>query len=189
MKKAAVYTRTGDKGQTGLVGGSRIKKSDMRIHLYGEVDELNSHIGYGVSLLDETFDKKFLFLIQSALFDLGSNLACEVEKREKFNLPQISAELIKEIENEIDTMDAALEPLKYFVLPGGEPAAAYFHICRTFTRKVEREMIGYQEEKPLEIPNEALAFLNRLSDYFFTLSRYINVKMGIKEISWIPHQK
>lgn len=186
MKKAAVYTRTGDKGTTGLVGGTRIKKNDPRIHLYGEVDELNSHIGVGVSFLPNDFDKNFLHEIQSSLFDLGSNLACEKEKRAQFKLPQIKDELIERLEKEIDQMDSTLPPLKTFILPGGSLEASAFHICRTVSRRVERQMVDFEDQHPGEVPESALRFMNRLSDYFFILARYANHLKKIEEINWIP---
>lgn len=186
MKKAAVYTRTGDKGTTGLVGGARIKKSDPRIHLYGEVDELNSHIGVGMSFLDEGFDRTFLQVIQSALFDLGSNLACVGDDRAKFKLPQITDSLIEKMESEIDQMDAKLIPLRHFILPGGCPEAAAFHVCRTVCRRVERQMVDFEETHRGEVPEKALQFVNRLSDYFFILSRYLNSSKKIEEPLWVP---
>ena len=186
MKKAAVYTRTGDKGTTGLVGGTRIKKNDSRIHLYGEVDELNSYIGAGMSFLDQGFDKKFLQTIQSALFDLGSNLACEGDQRVKFKLPQIQDSLIERLEREIDQLDVHLAPLKHFILPGGSPDASFFHICRTVCRRVERLMVDFEETHPGEVPEGALRFVNRLSDYFFILSRYLNASKKMEETLWIP---
>lgn len=186
MKKATVYTRSGDKGTTGLVGGTRIKKSDSRIHLYGEVDELNSFIGVGISFLDISFDKTFLHEIQSSLFDLGSNLACEKEKRIQFKLPQIEATLVQRLEKEIDEMDGELKPLKTFILPGGTSAASAFHVCRTVCRRVERQMVDFEEVNPGEVPENALIFINRLSDYFFIFARYINHKGQSEEIGWIP---
>ena len=186
MKKAAVYTRTGDKGITGLVGGTRIKKSDPRIHLYGEVDELNSHIGVAVAFLEKNFNKSFLQQIQSALFDLGSNLACEKDKRTHFKLPSINISLIEQIEHEIDQMDSQLLPLKNFILPGGDLSAAHFHVCRTVCRRIERQMVDFEELNIGEIPVNALQFMNRLSDYFFILSRYLNSTKKIEEILWIP---
>ena len=102
MKKSSVYTKTGDTGTTGLVGGTRIKKSDPRIHLYGEVDELNSFIGVGISQLESNFNRNFLFEIQSALFDLGSNLACEKDQRVNFKLPKISENLIIKLEEDYE---------------------------------------------------------------------------------------
>lgn len=192
MKKAKVYTRTGDKGTTGLVSGNRISKADSRIDLYGELDELNSRVGVGVSylVLDVEFKNvvDFLHHIQSAIFDLGSNLACEVENRAKYNLPQISDEYISDIEHEIDRMDGELEPLNSFILPGGTHAAAAFHVCRTGARSVERKLIHYFETTGEELPQNSAIFLNRLSDYFFMLSRYINKHKGVPEIEWKPRK-
>jgi cob(I)alamin adenosyltransferase len=185
MKKAAVYTRMGDKGTTGLVGGTIIKKSDPRIHLYGEVDELNSHIGLGISFLPKNFDSTFLFKVQSALFDLGSNLACEKEKRAQFKLPQIRKSIIDELEMEIDKMDAVLPALHTFILPGGSIEASTFHVCRTVCRKVERQMVDFEDQHSGEIPENGLIFMNRLSDYFFTLARFVNNLKNTKEIPWI----
>lgn len=186
MSKASVYTKTGDKGTTGLVGGTRIKKSDPRIHLYGEVDELNSSIGAATSFLDESFDKTFLHQIQSHLFDIGSNLACEKDKRQQYKLPQVTTEMIKFIENQIDKMDAELPALTHFVLPGGHKAAALFHMSRTICRRVERQMVDFDDQQPGEVPENASVYINRLSDYFFILSRYINFKNGLKEKEWVP---
>lgn len=186
MKKSSVYTRTGDQGLTGLVGGTRITKSDPRIHLYGEVDELNSTVGVAISFLASDFDKAFLLKIQSVLFDIGSNLACEKEKRGQFKLPQISVALITEMESEIDKLDSNLPPLKHFVLPGGSKDAAFFHIARTVCRRVERQLVEFENMNPGEVPQNANQFLNRLSDYFFILSRSLNMNAKVEEIKWIP---
>lgn len=185
MKKASVYTRTGDKGLTGLVGGTRIKKSDARIHLYGEVDELNSHLGVALAFLDSDKHKGFLHEVQSRLFDIGSNLACEAENIEKYQIPQINAEHIKEMEKEIDELDNGLERMTHFILPGGTKAASLFHVCRTVARRIERQMIGSE----LTIDQNILIYVNRLSDYFFVLSRAINSEAGESEIKWIPQKK
>ncbi len=181
-----IYTRTGDNGTTALIGGSRIKKSDPRIHLYGEVDELNSQIGMGIAFLDAVYDKTLLHEIQSALFDLGSNLACEKEKRAQFRLPQLKESLISRLEKEIDLMDSKLEPLKTFVLPGGTREASAFHICRTVCRRIERQMVDFETQHPGEIPSSAQIFINRLSDFFFMLSRHLNAVKNVEEIKWIP---
>jgi cob(I)alamin adenosyltransferase len=188
MKKANIYTRTGDKGTTGLVGGSRIKKSDPRINLYGEVDELNSFIGGGISNLDKSFDTLLLRNIQSALFDLGSNLACEKDYREKFKLPKIQELLITHLENEIDKMASVLIPLNSFILPGGTAEASSFHVCRTVCRRVERHLVDFEDQHAGEVPENALKFINRLSDYFFILSRFLNFKKNVEEINWIPEK-
>jgi cob(I)alamin adenosyltransferase len=184
MKKASIYTRTGDLGETGLVGGTRIKKSDPRIHLYGEIDELNSQIGLAIAFLDVTVDRTFLYKIQSALFDAGSNLACEKEKRIQFKLPQISDELILEIESEIDRLDEQLKPLSHFILPGGTKEAASFHVTRTVCRRVERQLVDFETHLPGEVPLNVSRFINRLSDYFFILSRYLNHSKKVNEIAW-----
>lgn len=188
MKKSKIYTKTGDQGKTGLVSGNRALKSDPRIDLYGELDELNSRLGLSCSylFLEEEFKNKieFLYKIQSAIFDLGSNLACEVENREKYNLPQISENLILELENEIDQMDSELPPLKNFILPGGSVVASCIHLCRTNTRTVERKLIQYHETTQEELPQSSAIFLNRLSDYFFVLARNVNHRKNISEITW-----
>lgn len=188
MKKSKVYTRTGDEGKTGLVSGSRIPKSDLRIDLYGELDELNSRIGFALSLLDSKFKNEIDFnhVIQSALFDLGSNMACEYENRAKYNLPQITENLVKQIEDEIDRMDSELEPLKNFILPGGAPAAAALHVVRTGARGVERKIIHYKDTTNEELPHLSIIFLNRLSDYYFVFARYVNKRMNNSEMTWKP---
>lgn len=189
MEKSKIYTKMGDNGETGLVGGTRISKSDSRIDLYGEVDELNSWIGVALCFMPEQdFVKEVAFLknIQSSLFDLGSNLACEAEQRATYKLPNLSESIIKGVEAEIDRYDHECPKLKNFILPGGDKAAAHFHLCRTVCRKIERKMIHFRELHKEELPELAAPFINRLSDYFFVLSRFINVKKGIVEVAWVP---
>lgn len=192
MKKSKVYTKTGDKGETGLVSGNRTSKADIRIDLYGELDELNSRLGFSGSQLnsDIKFAQTINFLhhIQSAIFDLGSNLACEVENRSKYNLPQISDEFIGDMELEIDKMDSELEPLKNFILPGGTIEASSLHMCRTNARTVERKLIAYFNKTKEELPQNSMIFLNRLSDYLFVLARYVNKLKGVEEINWKPRK-
>lgn len=190
MKKSKVYTRTGDQGETALVSGKRISKSDLRIDLYGELDELNSRIGFTCSYLAGELELQqilhFLHHIQSAIFDLGSNLACETENREKFKLPQIADEFITDLELEIDKLDSELVPLKNFILPGGTIIASSLHLCRTNARKVERKLINYHLISKEELPANSIVFLNRLSDYFFVLSRYVNKVKKVSETEWKP---
>ena len=192
MKKSKIYTKTGDGGQTGLVSGHRTLKSDSRIDLYGELDELNSRIGVSCSLLSLKVDfvqtVAFLHQIQSAIFDLGSNLACEIENRAKYNLPQISTEFVEDVEAEIDRLDSELVVLKHFILPGGSLESSTLHLCRTNTRSVERKLIHYFHSTKEELPANSLIFLNRLSDYFFVLSRYVNKAKGAEEIYWKPRK-
>jgi len=190
MKKSLIYTKTGDQGETGLVSGNRTPKSDERIDLYGELDELNSRIGIVCAHLASEIKlsqlNHFLHRIQSAIFDLGSNLACEAENREKYKLPQITDEFISEVELEIDKLDAELESLKNFILPGGSVIASLLHLCRTNARSVERKIVKYADATHEELPSNALVFLNRLSDYFFVLARYVNKVLGAEEILWKP---
>ncbi len=192
MKKSKIYTKTGDKGETGLVSGNRTLKSDLRIDLYGELDELNSRIGFSCSLMTSEIEFQqtvtFLHHIQSAIFDLGSNLACEVENRSKFKLPQISLEFIVDLELEIDKLDATLAVLKNFILPGGTIISSSLHLCRTNSRSVERKLVHYFQETNEALPDNSMAFLNRLSDYLFVLSRYVNKIKGVEEIAWKPRK-
>jgi len=190
IKKAKVYTRSGDKGKTALVGGERISKSHERIDLYGEVDELNSYVGFARSLIsDESLEEyKYLEELQILLFDLGSNLACLADDREKYNLPQITSSNISSLELLIDKIEAQLEPLKYFILPAGSQLASSLHICRTVTRRIERKTIQFNELYSNDLPKEYGMFLNRLSDYFFVLARFALKKDNIEEVSWIPRK-
>ncbi len=192
MKKAKIYTKTGDKGETGLVSGNRTPKSDLRIDLYGELDELNSRIGFACSQMatDLEFQQTINFLhhVQSAIFDLGSNLACEVENRAQFKLPQISDEFIKDLELEIDKLDAELPELKNFILPGGTSAASAIHLCRTNARSVERKIVHYFDVTKEELPMNSVVFLNRLSDYLFVLARFANKIKKVEEITWKPRK-
>ena len=187
-KKSSIYTKTGDKGETGLVSGTRVLKSDMRICLYGEIDELNSWLGLICEQLGKEGkyknQKKFLQKIQSSLFDLGSNFACEFEKRKDYKLPQLTGQLVSEIESEINQIDEGLPLLKNFILPGGHQISAIIHICRSICRRVERTLIQYFNSTKEVLPHFSLEFLNRFSDYLFVLGRFINIDMGSEEILW-----
>lgn len=188
MKKSNIYTRTGDKGETGLVSGTRTLKSDSRIDMYGDLDELNSRVGVVVSLMEEHTDlleiKKHLEDIQCSLFDLGSNLACEADKRDEWKLPQISKSAVALLEDKIDEMESELNPLKTFILPGGHFIASQVHLCRTCSRSVERKMVDFMTTRQEPLPDNALIFMNRLSDYFFVLSRWVNKHFEVNETPW-----
>lgn len=191
MKKSRIYTKTGDTGDTGLVSGTRISKADSRIDLYGELDDFNSRLGFATALIDRGEFRDvvdFLHHLQSAVFDLGSNLACEPEKREAYKLPQITEAFISELEGEIDRLEQSLPTLKHFILPGGTTAAAAFHIARTGARNVERKLVRFLDDKHEELPDNALIFMNRTSDYLFVLARYVNRKEGGVERNWIPRK-
>jgi cob(I)alamin adenosyltransferase len=188
MSKFKIYTKTGDQGETSLVGGQRVAKDVERIELYGDVDELNSHIGLlvaeigqSISLKKEVADLEWL---QSQIFCTGSFLASEPEDREKFKLPKPSSKLIELLESRIDSMGEELSDLKNFILPGGSRSSAQAHICRTVCRRCERKVVRFKKQSSDAFLQEALMFLNRLSDYFFVLGRFVNKKTGGEEKIW-----
>lgn len=185
-----VYTKTGDKGETGLVGGTRISKADLRLETYGEVDELNSFIGaIHSSLKYEKIDlpgSELIEFIQNALFNLGSQLACESSSWETYKLPKIKNEGILKLESAMDEFDKELEPLKNFILPNGSMAASSCHIARAVCRRAERRLVQFSKQSPTEVPENAIQFINRLSDFLFVYSRFINLKLGEKETIWRP---
>lgn len=180
-----IYTKTGDKGETGLFGGERVSKDHIRINAYGTVDELNSFIGLAITEVKSQEIKDILIDIQNKLFVVGSDLATpENEKNKKLKVQRTSEDFILKAENDIDNITDKLEPLRNFILPGGSKGAALLHICRTVTRRAEREVV---ELKKLDfISDNILIFLNRLSDLFFVLSRFENQVSGIPDTKWIP---
>ena len=182
MKKSMVYTRTGDKGTTSLVGGQRVSKADVRLESYGTVDELNSHIGLLISLLSNEHDIEVLTHVQNLLFVVGSNLATDQSNTELRKASVVHPESIADLEHEIDQIDSALPPLKAFVLPGGCQASAQCHVCRTVCRRAERRILALGEQA--EVQPELLQFVNRLSDYLFVLARKINIDEKKSEIFW-----
>lgn len=182
MKKSLVYTKTGDQGTTGLVGGTRVPKTHIRLEAYGTVDELNANLGVLISYLTEERDYNFLLGVQHKLFSIGSHLATDQEKIKLHDVSIITATDVENIEHEIDAMDDILPPLHSFVLPGGSRASAFCHVCRTICRRAERRILALSADYP--ISPELLAYVNRLSDYLFVLSRKINFNEGKDEIFW-----
>lgn len=194
---AKIYTRTGDKGNTGLIGGTRISKGDLQVDCYGTLDEVNAHLGLLICQLRELTDQPFTILtaIQKHLFDMGAVLALDPDKEEKFKLPMISSTDITNLELEIDEMNFHLPKMTHFILPGGHPVVAQAHILRAVTRKAERLSVAFiRQTAPTENSFVAeaypliLQYLNRLSDYFFVLSRYIGHLLNIPENKWIPEK-
>jgi cob(I)alamin adenosyltransferase len=177
-----IYTRTGDSGQTSLLGGARVPKHHLRIAAYGDIDELNATIGFVLSQSPTIEVADILTHVQHRLFDLGSELASP--EPERFNLPLITDAHVSLLETSIDTMEAALQPLRNFVLPGGTPAAAALHIARTVCRRAERSTTYMAEHIPLR--PVVITYINRLSDYLFVASRYENQKAGYTENIWKP---
>lgn len=181
-----VYTKTGDKGTTALIGGKRVPKNDIRVESYGTVDELNSWIGYlrdHDEIGKEQFDE--LIEIQDRLFTIQSILAIQPGGT-KMKLPQVSEKDITFIENAIDKMNETLPPLRKFVLPGGKKILSACHIARTVCRRAERLTVAIDEETEQYLIS--LKYLNRLSDYLFVLGRKIATDNNIKEVEWIARK-
>lgn len=178
-----IYTKTGDKGTTSLIGGTKVLKSDIRIETYGTVDELNSWIGMVNDQLNEESLKTELKEIQDRLFTIGSSLATDAEKAPKMKLPDLHDEDISFLEKKIDEMTAQLPEMKSFILPGGHVAVSSIHIARCVCRRAERLTVGMQEHE-LFVDEKLIRYLNRLSDYLFTLARFAAQKLGVGEVAW-----
>lgn len=181
-----IYTKTGDEGTTALFGGLRVPKHHIRIEAYGTVDELNSYIGLVRDHEIPARQKETLIQVQHLLFTLGSHLAATPGKKNLW-VPEFTIEHVTILEEGIDEMDKELPELKHFILPGGNPAISHTHVARCICRRAERltVLLAAQEEVEAVI----LQFLNRLSDYLFTLSRFIAFKTGATEIPWVPERK
>ena len=179
-----IYTKTGDKGDTGLIDGSRISKSDLRIIAYGVVDEANSHIGLIISNIEKNsiFDdvKKILLNVQQDLFVLGAELANP--NTLKYDNMLVKTEMISTIEKYIDKFDSELAPLSNFILPGGSIESSLLHICRTVVRRAEISAVALAKEQ--KINQEILTYLNRISDLFFVLARVTNKRQKQNDIPW-----
>ncbi|MGD8305644.1 MAG: cob(I)yrinic acid a,c-diamide adenosyltransferase [Ignavibacteria bacterium] len=177
-----IYTKTGDRGETGLFGGERVAKNSSRIEAYGTIDELNAFIGLTVIEVSDSNIKKLLNKIQNQLFTVGADLATPETKNEKLEIERTSQDFHLHIEKEIDKYEEKLEPLKNFILPGGSKAAALLHICRTISRRAERRVVALKNEE--KIGENIIIFLNRLSDLFFVLARYENAVSGTPDVKW-----
>jgi cob(I)alamin adenosyltransferase len=180
-----IYTKTGDDGTTGLIGGVRVKKSDAQIEAYGTVDELNSHLG----LLRDTFlnseTQGQLTIIQNQLFVIGSHLAT-AEKGTKMALPELESNAINQLEQWMDDMDSKLKALQHFILPGGHPTSSYAQIARCVCRRAERRIVE-MDELTHRFTHE-ITYINRLSDYLFILARFILQEFGKEEVKWEPNR-
>lgn len=178
-----IYTKTGDKGQTSLIGGTRLPKHHIRIEAYGTVDELNSHIGLLRDVTEDADTKQLLVYIQDRLFTIGSHLAADPEKN-KMQLPPIYEEDVVALEKAIDAIDALVPEMKSFVLPGGHVHVSYCHIARCVCRRAERAVLRLAENEKVEEIHAK--YLNRLSDYLFMLSRWYTLSLKAVEIPWKP---
>src|SRR5690606_9496937 len=177
-----IYTKTGDKGNTSLIGGTKVPKSHIRIESYGNVDELNSYTGLCRDLITDAESRDILLEIQDRLFTIGSTLACDPDKETHMKLPDLTVNDISLLEQEIDRMNEVLPVMKNFILAGGHPAVSHLHIARCVCRRAERSCVRLSEMSPV---NELIIqYLNRLSDYFFMLARFTGMQLGAEEIPW-----
>lgn len=202
---AKIYTKVDDKGQTGLLGGQKVLKSHARIQTYGTVDELNSVLGWvrvalhgqvqglskssgqtnsidALAALEADLEK-----LQNWLFDLGGLLAAEPADQQKFSLAPVRPGQITWMEERIDAATGQMQPLKQFILPGGSEVAARLHMARTVSRRAERCLVAAAQES-VELPENAVPFLNRLSDYLFTMARFANHLLGVPDQVWVKTQ-
>lgn len=182
MKITRVYTKTGDKGETSIVGGIRVKKSCERLEAYGTVDELSSQLGLLASLLPDGDDKSLIIRIQTNLFNVCTNLATDQSQTPLYDSAKMADGEIELLEQEVDRIMKLLPERQGFILPGGCQAAAQAHVCRTVCRRAERRIVALSEVA--QISPETLQYVNRLSDYLFVLAKKINFNAGVSEIVW-----
>lgn len=189
MKITKVYTKTGDNGTTSLVGGIHIGKADIRLEAYGTVDELNSHLGLLAALLPaddnnhtDSDDRRTIEQIQSILFNVGTHLATDLSQTPLYPSARLPEGATKQLEEKIDRTLSLLPEAQGFVLPGGTPAAAQAHVCRTVCRRAERRVVALAAEA--EVGLEIQTYLNRLSDYLFVLAKKLNFIAGESEKMW-----
>lgn len=189
VKLNKIYTRTGDAGTTGLGTGERVAKDALRIAAYGTVDETNALIGVArLHTAGDAMVDAMLGRVQNDLFDLGADL-CVPDRGEKpeFEPLRVSDAQVIRLEAEIDAMNSELNPLKSFVLPGGSPAAAALHVARTVSRRAEREMVTLASSPDEPVSEAAMKYINRLSDFLFVASRFVNDR-GRSDVLWVPGQ-
>jgi len=178
-----IYTKTGDKGLTSLIGGVRVPKNHIRIESYGTVDELNSYLGMIGDMANDSRVQEWIREIQDRLFTIGSALATSPEKEVKMKLPDLHAEDVSWLEAQIDKMNEELPEMRSFILPGGHIASSTAHVARCVCRRAERICVAMHEQNE-EVPELALQYLNRLSDFLFVLARYIVHINGGEEVPW-----
>ena len=182
MKITKVYTKTGDQGETSIIGGIRVKKSCERLEAYGTVDELSSHLGLLASMLPDGEDKDLIIRIQNNLFSVCSNLATDQSQTSLYDSAKLADGEIEVLEHKVDEIMNLLPERQGFILPGGTQAAAQAHVCRTVCRRAERRIVALSEVA--QISPETLQYVNRLSDYLFVLAKKINFNTGVSEIIW-----
>ena len=187
-----IYTKTGDKGTTGLFGGTRVPKHHLRIESYGTVDELNSYIGLVKDQAIDNDTKTTLIKIQNDLFTLGSMMATPSEKEtlkngeQRLNIPEIDTKSVTYLEKEIDKMNSTLPKMTHFILPGGHTTVSFCHIARCVCRRAERLSVSLHEQEGVN--PITLTYLNRLSDFLFMLARKLSQDLSVQEVKWIPEK-
>ena len=182
QRQLKIYTRTGDKGETGLFGAGRVSKASLRVEAYGEVDETNSYIGLVRSFVK---DRKLSFMLggmQADLFVLGSDLATPLDSQSRKNVPKITSRDVKRLEKIIDQVEGELEPLRKFVLPAGSQPGSLLHVARTVCRRAERRVVALKEKE--RVNEQCLIYLNRLSDLLFVLARLANMRAKVGDVEW-----
>lgn len=182
MNKSLVYTKTGDKGTTSLIGGTRIAKNHDKLEAYGTVDELNTHLGMIRSFDIDDRSNQFIIDIQNHLFTIGAYLATDSEKSDLRSRLNTEEKFIEALEMEMDSLESSLPELTQFLLPGGHPTVSSCHIARTVCRRAERRAITVSEDNHSD--NYIVRYLNRLSDYLFVLSRFQAKRLNVSEIPW-----
>lgn len=182
-----IYTGTGDAGETGLYGGRRVSKDDLRVEAYGTVDEANALLGVAVIHLKDTALRELVTRLQSELFVLGSDLAAPLTHEEaggKSIVPRIEAGHGTALEGLIDTFEAELSPLRQFILPGGSPGSAGLHVARAVVRRAERRTVALSRAAPGDVNPQTLRYLNRFADLLFVLARVANARAGVPDVAW-----
>jgi cob(I)alamin adenosyltransferase len=185
-----IYTRTGDKGKTGLIGGTRVLKPDVRISTYGQIDELNANVGLAISILNKKAVQKvfmdiigMLSSIQNDLFVLGSDLADpDYPPSPQSKTPRVTQRMISGIERSIDKLETELQPISFFILPGGTSESSILHVCRSVARRAEVSLVAVATTQPIN--EKIMAYLNRLSDLFFVLARVCNKRQKFNDVAW-----
>jgi cob(I)alamin adenosyltransferase len=178
-----IYTKTGDKGLTSLIGGSRVPKYHIRIESYGTIDELNSYLGLIACQDILMYDKQILKQIQDRLFTIGASLATDPEKS-AMAIPDLKQADVDLLETEMDAMDKQLPVLKHFILPGGSNAVSFCHLARCVCRRAERLTVQLAQDSPVD--EKVIVYLNRLSDYLFMLARKVGQEQHLEENKWMP---
>lgn len=184
---ARIYTRTGDAGETGLFGGGRVSKDDLRVEAYGSVDELNAAIGMARSLEIDPEVDRHLARVQEELFCVGSELATPSEAKARSAIPAVEAAWSEVLERAIDGWEAEIPALTRFLLPGGSPSGAALHVARCACRRAERRVVALHRRAPLE--GAVMAYLNRLSDFLFVAARVANHRAKAPEVPWEPKRR